>query len=65
MLVLSRRALEQIRIGSDIVVTVLQIGANRVRLGIDAPGQRITREEVDIVWNLTDNAEANQDLVRT
>jgi len=63
MLVLSRRPLERIRIGENIIVTVVGIQPGRVRLGIEAPGQRIIREEVDIVWNLTDNAAANQELV--
>ena len=37
MLVLSRKPLERIQIGGSVVVTVLEIGANRVRIGIDAP----------------------------
>lgn len=37
MLVLNRERTEQIRIGDDIVITVLEISRNRVRLGIAAP----------------------------
>lgn len=37
MLVLSRKASEEIRIGDDIVIKVLSINGNRVRLGIKAP----------------------------
>ncbi|MBJ7304624.1 MAG: carbon storage regulator [Gemmataceae bacterium] len=37
MLVLTRKAGEQIRIGKDIVVTVLEVLGNKVRVGIDAP----------------------------
>lgn len=37
MLVLSRKNEETIRIGNDIVVTVLEVKGNRVRLGIQAP----------------------------
>ncbi len=37
MLVLSRKHTEQIQIGDNIVVTVLEISRNRVRLGIAAP----------------------------
>ncbi len=37
MLVLSRKVDEKIVIGSDIVVTVLEIRGNRIRLGIEAP----------------------------
>lgn len=39
MLVLSRRCEESIRISDDIVITVLEIRAGRVRLGIQAPAQ--------------------------
>jgi len=37
MLVLTRKAGEQIRIGNNIVVTVLEVLGNKVRVGIDAP----------------------------
>lgn len=37
MLVLSRRSGEQLRIGDDVVVEVLEISGGRVRLGITAP----------------------------
>ena len=37
MLVLSRQLGEQIRIGDDIVITVVRLGNGAVRLGIDAP----------------------------
>jgi len=47
MLVLSRKTSEQIRIGPDILITVVRIGGNMVRLGIDAPGDvAIMREEL-------------------
>lgn len=50
MLVLSRKAGERILVGTDVVITVVRIGPNTVRLGIDAPSdQNIVREElVDI-----------------
>lgn len=35
-LVLTRRAGEKLRIGEDIVITILQTG-NQVKVGIDAP----------------------------
>ncbi|MGO9107958.1 MAG: carbon storage regulator CsrA [Thermoguttaceae bacterium] len=39
MLVLSRKLDESIIINYDVVVTVLGIKGDRVRLGIEAPGQ--------------------------
>jgi carbon storage regulator CsrA len=49
MLVLSRRTNEQIQIGEDISVTVLQIKGNRVRIGIEAPEQiRVLRSELPL-----------------
>ena len=39
-MILSRRKGEQIRVGDDVVLTVLDIKGNRVRLGFDAPEDR-------------------------
>lgn len=47
MLVLTRKPGENIRIGSDIVVTVLGVRAGHVKLGIKAPrGVPVHRQEV-------------------
>lgn len=47
MLVLSRGVGEKIVIGDDITITVVRIGPNGVRIGIDAPGDvPIVREEL-------------------
>ncbi|MEX0715000.1 MAG: carbon storage regulator [Planctomycetaceae bacterium] len=47
MLVLSRRPGERVMIGDQIVVTVVRIGPNNVRLGIEAPRDlNIVREEL-------------------
>jgi carbon storage regulator len=47
VLVLSRSAGESVMIGSDIVVTVLEVRGDVVRIGIDAPRNvRVHREEV-------------------
>jgi carbon storage regulator len=47
MLVLSRKASQQVLIGGDIRITVVRIDRNRVRLGIQAPaGLAILRTEL-------------------
>lgn len=47
MLVLTRKPGEQILIGDDIVITVLDSRGDGIRIGIDAPrGVKIHREEV-------------------
>ena len=47
MLVLSRRESEKIRLGSEIVLTVVRLSNDRVRLGIEAPPEMlILREEL-------------------
>ncbi|MEA2649017.1 MAG: carbon storage regulator [Candidatus Binataceae bacterium] len=47
MLILSRRIGEIIRIGPDIVVTILGVNGSQVRLGIEAPKDvAVHREEV-------------------
>lgn len=47
MLVLSRKPGERILIGNDITVTIVRIGPNNVRVGIDAPRDlNIVREEL-------------------
>ncbi len=47
MLVLSRKPGERIMIGEDVTVTVVRIGPNNVRIGIEAPrSMNIVREEL-------------------
>ena len=47
MLILSRRIGEIIRIGPDIVVTILGIKGTQIRLGVEAPKDvAVHREEV-------------------
>ena len=47
MLILTRRMGENLRIGEDIVVTVLGVKGNQVRLGITAPRDvEVHREEI-------------------
>jgi carbon storage regulator CsrA len=46
MLVLTRKLGESIQIGSDVVLTVLEVRPSRIRLGIEAPlSVRIRRAE--------------------
>ena len=47
MLVLTRKPGEKVVIGKGITVTVVEVMGNKVRVGIDAPGQvRILRGEL-------------------
>ena len=47
MLVLTRHANQSIMIGSDVVVTVLEVRGDQVRLGITAPRSiDVHREEI-------------------
>ncbi|WP_406695827.1 carbon storage regulator [Singulisphaera sp. Ch08] len=47
MLVLSRKRMEQIVIGSDIRITVVKLEGGQVRLGIEAPTDvMVLREEL-------------------
>jgi carbon storage regulator len=49
MLVLSRKAEQQIIIGSDVVLTVMAVKGNRVTIGIKAPNSvRVLRSELTI-----------------
>jgi carbon storage regulator CsrA len=48
MLVLTRKANQQIRLGDDITITVLKVNNGSIRLGIDAPRDvRILRSEIE------------------
>ncbi len=47
MLVLSRKVGERVLVGDKVVITVVRIGPNAVRLGIEAPkDMNIVREEL-------------------
>lgn len=60
MLVLTRRANQSIRIGDDIVITVVEMRGDQVRLGIEAPRSvAIHRTEV-LAQVERENAEAAQ-----
>ena len=47
MLILTRRIGENLRIGTDVMVTILDVKGRQVRVGIDAPRSLpVHREEV-------------------
>lgn len=53
MLVLSRKSMERIQIGDNVVVTVLEIHGNKVRIGISAPREiRVLRSELKVIPDL-------------
>lgn len=70
MLVLSRKPGEKIRIGDNITITIVRIGPNTVRLGIDAPrDMNIVRDELvavlrnqGVVVEVTTAGEPNDEL---
>lgn len=45
MLVLTRKTDERIMIGDEITITVVRIGTDQVRIGIDAPRDVVIRRE--------------------
>ncbi|MEQ1905061.1 MAG: carbon storage regulator [Pirellulaceae bacterium] len=78
MLVLSRKIQQEIVIGENVRITVLQIKGNTVRIGIDAPREvRVVRGELPakedegisevceftLRFNAAEDSSANQDIV--
>jgi len=63
MLVLSRREGEWIRIGDSITITVVRMGGDKVRVGIDAPNDLLVlRGELEVHNNGRRNSsEKNND----
>ena len=48
MLVLTRKAKQQIQVGENIVITILQVRGQAVRVGIEAPREvRVARAEIN------------------
>ena len=63
MLVLSRKTGERILIGDDVAVTVVRIGPNAVRVGIEAPrSTNIVREELCNFGDTSQKSESNEAL---
>lgn len=49
MLILSRREAECICLGDDIVLTIVAVGNDKVRIGVEAPPEvRILRNELEV-----------------
>lgn len=47
MLILTRKPMQKIMVGHDVVVEILGVSGNHVRIGISAPkDMRIDREEI-------------------
>ncbi len=47
MLVLSRKESQRIRVGDSIVITVVKLGGDKVRIGIEAPSDvLVLRDEL-------------------
>ena len=62
MLVLTRKSNEKIRIGDDIVITVLRTKGKAVRLGIEAPEEmRVLRGEIAFEQDAEADDEEPQD----
>ena len=60
MLVITRRSGEQVVLGDDITITVLEISGSTVRLGIDAPTEvPVHRHEIWLAVKAENQAAAN------
>ena len=61
MLVLSRKADEEIVIGEAVRVRVLEIGRGRVRVGVSAPRETEIRRAELMPTNVPDGSESRED----
>jgi carbon storage regulator len=63
MLVITRRSGEQVVLGDDITITVLEISGSTVRLGIDAPTEvPVYRHEIWLAVKAENQAAANAEV---
>ncbi|MCA9229739.1 MAG: carbon storage regulator [Planctomycetales bacterium] len=59
MLVLSRKETQRIRLGDSIVITVVRLGGDKVRLGIQAPKDMLVlRDELEPFAEIAEPEEA-------
>jgi len=62
MLLLTRKLGENIRIGDDVKITIVEVKGNHVKLGIDAPPSvKVHREEIYERIQLEKRAQAMKD----
>jgi len=62
MLVLSRKESQRIRLGDSIVITVVRLGGDKVRLGIQAPKDMLVlRDELE-AFTTTPDSEVDSDV---
>lgn len=60
MLILSRKTDQQIKIGDDITLTIIEVRGDQVKVGIDAPKSvKVFREEVFSAIKNENNAALN------
>jgi len=65
MLVLSRKESQRIRLGDSIVITVVRLGGDKVRLGIEAPKEMLVlRDELE-TFSVGASSEACGELARS
>ena len=63
MLVLSRKMGERILVGEDVSITVVRIGPNSVRVGIEAPrSTNVVREELCNFMDVDQKSESSEAL---
>ena len=60
MLVLSRKEGERIKLGADVVLTIVRLSGDNVRVGIDAPAEMVVlRDELQAFATSTDTGAAS------
>ncbi|MGN0728782.1 carbon storage regulator CsrA [Treponema sp.] len=61
MLILSRKIDQRIRIGDDIVLTIIDVKGDQVKIGVEAPGNvKVYRQEVFDAIQSENKAAASQ-----